>query len=306
MKKFSSRTIFAFVCVFCTFLMFRPSLALSSARDGVYLCLYTLIPTLFPFFVISRLLISYITPSNRIGNLFSRLFGVSPSLLSAYIIGLISGFPAGGAAVAQVYENGFCSREEAERALGFCNNTGPAFAVGAVGALLGNVKFAAVIYFLQIPSSLITSRLLPPTKATHKAPEKALSEVSLPSAVKDSMLPMASVCAFVIFFSPLLAFIRALLETLGAPTEVSAVILALTELSGGIRYACTFLPLTGAFILCAFACGWSGLSVILQLRTLTGESGLRIKYCVIGKFIQGCVCLLSAIVYLGIEKLFSM
>ena len=286
--------------------MFRPSLALSSARDGVYLCLYTLIPTLFPFFVISRLLISYITPSNRIGNLFSRLFGVSPSLLSAYIIGLISGFPAGGAAVAQVYENGFCSREEAERALGFCNNTGPAFAVGAVGAMLGNVKFAAVIYFLQIPASVVAAKLLPPVEVSGKKSVKKTRKISFADAVKGSILPMATVCAFVIFFSPILAFIRSLLETVGAVPDISAVILALTELSGGIRYACTFLPLTGAFILCAFACGWSGLSVILQLRTLTGESGLRIKYCVIGKFIQGCVCLLSAIVYLGIEKLFSM
>ena len=47
--------------------------------------------------------------------------------------GLHRGLSGGARTAIALYENGQCSRAEAERLLAFCNNSGPAFILGVVG-----------------------------------------------------------------------------------------------------------------------------------------------------------------------------
>ncbi len=113
-----------------------PEESLEAAREGITLCLDVLIPSLFPFFVLSSLLIE-----TGVAGLCARplsrwmypLFGVGGAGAAALVLGLIGGYPAGARTIAQLVERGECSREEARRLSRFCNNCGPAFFLGAVG-----------------------------------------------------------------------------------------------------------------------------------------------------------------------------
>ena len=95
-----------------------PTESLQAAREGVSLCLELLVPSLFPFFVLSSLLIS-----TGLAGLCARpltrwmepLFGVGGAGAAALVLGLVGGYPAGARAVAQLVERGECSREEAGR-----------------------------------------------------------------------------------------------------------------------------------------------------------------------------------------------
>ena len=56
---------------------------------------------------------------------------------------------------------GAVSREEAERLLGFCNNSGPAFIVGAVGAgIFGSPSVGLALYGIHILAAVLTGLLL--------------------------------------------------------------------------------------------------------------------------------------------------
>ena len=125
-----------FACAAMVLLVFCPAEAASYAHDGLKLCAEMLIPSLLPFFVVSGLLRAWGLPG-ILGRLLeapaARLWGVDGACVSAFLLGILGGYPLGAATVSQLRADGAISREEGERALAFCSNTGPAFLLGAAG-----------------------------------------------------------------------------------------------------------------------------------------------------------------------------
>ena len=66
--------------------------------------------------------------------IMAPLFRVNGSCAAALALGFVGGYPVGARTAIQLYQQGQCSKTEAQRLLAFCNNSGPAFILGAVGA----------------------------------------------------------------------------------------------------------------------------------------------------------------------------
>ena len=117
-------------------LMRCPQESMDAARDGLALCGNVIIPSLFPFFVLSSLVVE-LGMSRYLGRLLegvmAPLFRVGGACSSALALGFVGGYPVGARTAIALYENGQCSKTEAERLLAFCNNSGPAFILGVVG-----------------------------------------------------------------------------------------------------------------------------------------------------------------------------
>ncbi|MFR4562546.1 MAG: nucleoside recognition domain-containing protein [Flavonifractor plautii] len=117
-------------------LVLWPGEAMSAMKDGLSLCGNVILPSLFPFFVLSSLVVE-LGMSRCLGRLFqpvmAPLFRVNGACASAVALGFIGGYPVGARTAIALYESGQCSRTEAERLLAFCNNSGPAFILGVVG-----------------------------------------------------------------------------------------------------------------------------------------------------------------------------
>lgn len=79
-------------------LLFAPKTTSEAAREGVYLCIDVLIPSLFPFFVLSSLTIE-LGLAHRMGRvlepLMCPLFKVSGPSAAAVVLGFIGGDPVG-------------------------------------------------------------------------------------------------------------------------------------------------------------------------------------------------------------------
>ena len=145
-------------------LLLAPQAAASGALQGLRACAARVIPALLPFFVVSRMLtaLPLPMPGRRADRLFRALFGVRAACLPALLTGLLGGYPAGAAAVTELYRAGALSKAEAERALCFCNNSGPGFFAGLIGAaVLGDVRRGLILYGLHALSALLTGLLLP-------------------------------------------------------------------------------------------------------------------------------------------------
>ena len=84
-----------------------PGESAQGARQGVSLCAELIIPSLFPFFVLSSLLIATGLAelcARPLGRLLSPLFGTSGAGLSALVLGLVGGYPVGARTLAQLAE----------------------------------------------------------------------------------------------------------------------------------------------------------------------------------------------------------
>ena len=65
--------------------------------------------------------------------------------VSAFLLGILGGYPLGAATIGQLRADGAISREEGERALAFCSNTGPAFLIGAAGTGVFHSRSAGLL-----------------------------------------------------------------------------------------------------------------------------------------------------------------
>lgn len=285
--------IFASLGIFAALLIF-PKAAAEAVKDGLIMCGQVIIPSLFPFFIATNLL-NELGASKLISNAlapFGARLGISGHGVSAFIIGVTGGYPLGAAYTARLRSQGLISREEASRLLVFCNNSGPAFIVGAAG--IGVFSSAAVGFFLyavHILSALSFGIMICP-----KAPcdicydEDIFAPVSFSAAITASVRRSADsvigVCAFVIAFSALNGVLDGMDITRILAGELSyrlgaelswcrALLSGILELGNGIggMAGLDIRPLNLA--LAAFILSWGGFSVHFQ--TLAMISGTDIK-----------------------------
>lgn len=291
-----------------SFLLFllRSDVAIDYMKNGLKLCANTVIPSLFPFMVVSSLLVSSgvgIKVCRPLSLPMRLIFGVGEGGACAFLLGAICGFPIGSKVACSMYDKGMMSKKEAERVLTFCNNPGSAFVISAVGvSLFGSFKVGAILYACVILSAVITGILMRPF---HKIDDRnTISDANIIraslqgssggvslflGAVQDSALSMLTVCAMVAFFSSLIGCVGVSLSAIGVSEAPIAAIFGLCELSSGVS-ALSSLHSSLALPLCAAALGWSGISVHCQIMAIAGGRGLSFKPYFAAKAIQGVIC----------------
>ena len=141
-------------------MLYHAGAAGDACREALEMCARLLIPSLFPFFVLSGYLNRVGLPG-LLGRVFApfaaRLFGVSGAGASAFVMGLLGGYPAGAAYIADMERSGSVTAREAEQLLAFCNNSGPAFIVGAVGlGVFGSVRYGLILYSIHVLAAFFT------------------------------------------------------------------------------------------------------------------------------------------------------
>lgn len=118
------------------FMLINPRETVTAASFGFNLWYTTVLPALFPFFVVAELLVSlrfvhllglWLEPVMR------PLFNLPGSSSLVVVMGFTSGFPVGALLTRQLYEQNLLNDSEAERLVSFTNNCSPLFIIGAVG-----------------------------------------------------------------------------------------------------------------------------------------------------------------------------
>ena len=294
-------------------LVLWPEQAMEAMRDGLKLCGNVILPSLFPFFVLSSLVVE-LGMSRYLGRLLepvmAPLFRVNGSCAAALALGFVGGYPVGARTAIEIYENGQCSRTEAERMLAFCNNSGPAFILGVVGTgVFGSGKAGLLLYLVHLLASLLVGVLFRfyrpgdrPQTRKNRGPQ--FQAASFPKAFTSSIIgalhSTLNICAFILFFtvflrilayagilSTLARLLSSLLTPLGMDqTWAERLLTGLVEVSSGVS-SLTNGTLSGRLSMAAFMLGWAGVSVHCQVLAFLGDSGLSVRTYVLGKLLHG-------------------
>ncbi|MBR3704410.1 MAG: sporulation protein [Oscillospiraceae bacterium] len=259
--------------LFAALLLLHPDEAGAAVRDGLALCAATVIPSLFPFFVLSALLLrlgvdSVLRPV--FAPLMGPLFRMRGECAAPLLAGFLGGYPTGARSAAQLYEQGVLTRTEAERLLGFCNNCGVGFLVGFVGAgIFSSVRLGIALFVIHILSALLSGFVLcciAPHADLPRLPENLPAQsVSLGTAftasVSGAVTSTLTVCAYVVFFRAVtaLAALPGLLS--GAVEMVGAITSLQVDVAG--------------FVAAAGITAWGGVSVHCQTMAVAGDLSLR-------------------------------
>lgn len=270
-------------------LLAQAQTAADAVREGIELCLRAVIPSLFPFFAVSSLLVS-LGAAEAAGRLlarpFGRLFRCGGAGCAALLLGLVGGYPVGARTAAALVRQGTLTREEGGRLLTFCNNAGPAFAVGVAGVtVFASSRIGAYLYLIHVTAALAAGLLLcrrgsPSPSAAVPAPAVTGLAQRLLSAVTDAAAAMGRVCAFVVFALVLLRLAETATGTWSAPAA------GFVELTNGIL---RLTPDRRGFVTAAALLGWGGLSVYGQTVAVTAGSGIPLGRYLPAKAVQAAL-----------------
>ena len=262
--------------------------AAGSAREAIELCIGTLIPVLFPLFVLSAMLVPAMG-ALRMPRL-SKILGFPEGGGGLFLIGCAGGFPVGAACVAQAARDKLLSREIAGDLLGLCSFCGPSFLFGVIGNAL-SLQDAAVLFLIQLETALLIAvfrrRSAPGSFRTN--PEA----VGLPLAVRRAISSIATVCAWVILAGVAAGFLRRWLFRL-LPKALGIFLTGILELTNGV-FALEGLSPGLRLPFCAFFVTFGGVSVLLQIAAVAAPAGLRMGKCIRQKTVQALLAAVAAI-----------
>ena len=302
-KDFYSTThIFTIALLALLILILMPETCLEGARRGLILWYNTLLPTLFPFFLITRLIIE---------------LDLCPKVLRPYypvFVGLLAGYPAGALTCSEMSKRGLLSRSKAQCLLIACNNASPAFLINYVNCccldLTGHrfiiwmsvisSSFIIAIFYYMLFCNTDNTEYTPTASPVSSTPDDVPVSSVVEAVMMHSFEILVMIGGYVIIFS-ILAAILMVFPVSGLCAAVLSGILEVTTGCGLIAGLTPDIPLYIKSAAAAALCGFGGLSAILQTNSAIRASKLSIKKYILHKSICGilsgiiCVIILSVI-----------
>lgn len=290
------REYLSLILIFCcVFLIFRyPEAVKNGVNEGLSICFYTIIPSLFPFMVLS----TYAVKSNILSPVYKwfsapvgLLFRQPASSISVIALSMIGGFPIGIKMTNDLYMKGQISKEQSQRLCLFCINAGPAFVITAVGTnMLKSTKAGIIIYSSLCISSLISGIISSVVGEKNQEKYKFKNEnplqlTSLSASVTDSLYTVFGICAWIVLFSAITMCIK---ET-GNFNKTYIYVVSFFEITKG----CSLLIDEISLPFITGLIGFGGICVHCQVLEYLKNMELKYGYFIVSRILNG---ILSAVI----------
>ncbi len=265
--------------IFCVIILTHPQIASLGVKKGLRLLGENLIPSLFPFMILS----GYISKSpatdffaKKLERITQKHLHVNAYSIIAFILGCTGGYPIGAKTITEFKARGYISESEASRLFYWCINPGISFVITAVGTfMLGNSMSGVIIYLSCLLSSIFlgvfstfackATPLTPKPDSPHHLKDHIFIK-SVSSAVETTF----SICGWVLFFSTICELCNNLLHNESLKLFFNSVAEVTMGSKTGIENA---LPLP---VICAII-SFGGLAVASQISPQLSECGVPIK-----------------------------
>lgn len=271
------------------FLIIDGRTAVIGAQDGIALCIESVIPSLFPFVVLT----SYLTGVFSSFSLpFIRwIFPVPNHIQGIIISGLIGGYPVGAQCVSNARHMKQLSQKDAVYLLSFCNQAGPSFIFGILAAHFPNLLYVWGLWIIQIVSAALVSRSQYHDFSQNNT-ELNMRASSLSDAVKKAVVSMGFICGWIVLFRVYINIAEKWLFNY-FPDIIKPIVCGILELTNGVLLLSEMNHTKYKFIIASMLLSGGGLCVAMQTSAVI--YGLPLKSYLKGKLLQILYsCLISS------------
>ena len=148
-----------FLLTFSLLFVINSSKYISVTIDGILLYGTKILPTLLPFFFVTKVLSNFnfiYAVCNQFSFLTKLLFNTKAISSYIFFMSIISGYPVGAKLTTEFYENKIIDKNDAQKILSFCSTSGPLFIIGTVGVgFFYNQFLGIIIFFIHVISSIL-------------------------------------------------------------------------------------------------------------------------------------------------------
>ncbi len=260
-----------------------PEISVHSANESVYLWFTSVLPVLFPFFILTKALL-YSGGDAFFKKLLSplmRILLLPTELAYPLFISILCGYPNGSRLLGQtnLRDNTYCAS--------VCFSSGPLFIIGTVGTVMLKNKSAGVaLYIIHICTLLVLTVLLRP-KHVPRPKETNAPKGSFSSAVGESVIAILNICGFMVFFG-IISKLISLADFL--PYSAASFLSGLCEFTGGIKA----LSKIDALPAISFLLSFGGACVIAQCFSFLSVKKIKFIVC---RIIAGTIAFAFCVIY---------
>ena len=330
LKNFHSTNIqdcFFTIVIFLIMLIIvsNPKKFTSGTISGLNLFFYSVLPGLFPFMLLTKLLteIGFLFKvTSKFNKQTSQIFGTSGVSLYVFLMSILSGYPIGAKIISDLFASNQITQTEARKMSVFCTTSGPIFVVGAVGtAMFGSMKIGLILYFSHIISSLllgIVYNLLNKEKTLFKSIDLLLLNQNktniISTVVSNTINSLFVVGAYITIFYLLTEILESFkvfsfLTNLTSPAlqkigisknSVNGFFYGLLEVTRGCKVLSENIS-ASSVALCSGILSFSGCSIIMQSMAFLKTAKIKARNFVFSKCVHALfsmlLCFLLIIIF---------
>ncbi len=316
---------------------------LISIKNSLSLWANSVIPSLFPFFVATELLMhTNITYYFEIifRNLMRPLFNINGNCSFAFIMGIISGYPVGAKIACEFRKQNICSKVECERLLSFTNNSGPLFIISSVGiSMFGNTMIGILLFITHLLASITVGFIF---RFWKKEKSENLSNLNgqkfdmnsnktsakfsnlgqiLSESISSATSTILMIGGFIVIFACIVSILNAcgvlkIISVFLSPMfrifhiNTKFIVPLLTgffEITNGISLISNIAikQISTNIIFTAFLLGFGGVSILLQVWSIVAKTDLSIKPYILGKILHGFIAAFYTFIFMQVFPFFN-
>ncbi len=300
------------ILIFLIMLMIvlSPKTYTSGTISGLKLFIFSVLPGLFPFMLLTKLLTELGTINrfcNRLNGVSRKIFGTPGISLYAFLMSIISGYPIGAKIISDLYLKGQISENDAKKMSVFCTTSGPIFVIGTVGTIMfDSYIYGVIIYVSHILSSFLLGvifNIFSKNKANFNNFEAKLqfskNNNLVATCINETINSLFVVGAYITIFF-LLSELLSSLKIIPAMVNLLSIILSKlkinTSLSKGIVYGIlevtrgvkelSIFGESASIIIASGLISFSGLSIIFQSMAFLKKAKIKTHSFIFSKLVH--------------------
>lgn len=286
------------VCVIVLIqLLFNKILVFDTISYSLDIWISSIIPSLFPFFVISDILINYDVTKyipKKIRALFANLFKVSDNVITIFFLSMISGFPSNARNTRTMYDMGLIDKDEASHCLMFTHFSNPLFILGTVSTFFfKNELFGIIILIAHYLSNIILGIMLKNynsiSNINYTAPKVKCQNFSaiFIKAIRNAIDNLLSILGTLTCFLVLASLI---INMLNVSAYDSAILKGILEVTMGLKDL-SLLNISDVYkvVIATMFISFGGLSVHMQVLSFLIDTEISYKYFFVARICQAVI-----------------
>lgn len=322
MKYIKSICIMSILIFLCYEVLTESQNIMNSVIFSLEIFKNNIFPSLFPFFVLSNLLIKY-GFVELIGNIFkefmNKAFKINSKCAFIFFMSIISGNPSNAKYTRQLYLSGDINKYEATKILSYSCNANPLFILGAVREMLGNYEVSILILICHYLSNFIIGIFLRnyhPSKkeektnfkyALKKMHEKRISNKEnfgqiLTNSLTETINTLLLIMGVITFF---LIFTTIIQNNITLNSTLQSVLNGFIEMTQGLKYiSMEMIPLKLKAILTVMILSFGGLSVHMQIMSILSDTDIKYLPFLVSRILSSLIS--SVLIYILFDLLFIL
>lgn len=306
-------SVFLLICL--VFLLVFPNISFNGANTGLILWFQTVLPTLFPFFVVNALLMksgAIYRFSKVVSPVLGPVFSISKWSSYAVLCGFFCGAPIGAMIITEFVSSGKISKKEGAYLLSFCNNTSPGFVIGFVFERslkrhdLAYISLGILISSYVISGFLFRKMYYSDFQKNYDArmlTDANISSSSLDESIWESCETILKIGGYIMMFCVLLYGLKALPFS-GRVWQLF--LLPALELTNGIHMiGDAEVAFEVKYVLSMALVAFGGLCAGFQTKCIVERAGLCFRQYIKEKLITAMVTSLLAVIFLMLYSHFN-